>query len=48
MSLLIGALAFEGPDQASAFRIGVLSGPLICGLLGYIVMRFAPGGGERS
>jgi len=48
MSLFIGTLAFEGPEQASAVRIGVLSGSLVCGLLGYLVMRFARGAGERS
>ncbi len=42
MSLFIGTLAFEGVDQAAAVRIGVLSGSLVCGLLGYAVMRTAP------
>jgi NhaA family Na+:H+ antiporter len=43
MSLFIGTLAFEGPEYAAAVRVGVLSGSLVCGLLGYLVMRFAPG-----
>jgi NhaA family Na+:H+ antiporter len=42
MSLFIGTLAFEGPEYASAVRVGVLSGSFVCGLLGYIVMRYAP------
>ncbi len=45
MSLFIGTLAFEGPEYAAAVRVGVLSGSLVCGLLGYLVMRFAPGPG---
>ncbi len=44
MSLFIGTLAFETVDQAAAVRIGVLSGSLACGLLGFLVIRFAPGG----
>ena len=43
MSLFIGTLAFDGPEYASAVRLGVLSGSLVCGLFGYLVMRFAPG-----
>jgi NhaA family Na+:H+ antiporter len=45
MSLFIGTLAFEAPEHASAVRVGVLSGSLVCGPLGYLVMRFAPGPG---
>ncbi len=44
MSLFIGTLAFEGPEQAAAVRIGVLSGSLLSGLLGFLVVRLAPGG----
>ncbi len=42
MSLFIGTLAFDGVEQASAVRLGVLSGSLVCGLFGYLVMRLAP------
>ena len=42
MSLFIGTLAFEAPEYASAVRVGVLSGSLVCGVLGFLVMRFAP------
>ncbi len=50
MSLFIGTLAFEGPEQAAAVRIGVLSGSLVCGVLGYLVMRLgvARGAGTAS
>jgi NhaA family Na+:H+ antiporter len=48
MSLFIGSLAFEGPEYASAVRVGVLSGSFVCGLLGYIVMRYAPAPGRSS
>jgi NhaA family Na+:H+ antiporter len=43
MSLFIGTLAFEGPDFAAAVRIGVLSGSLVCAILGFVTMRWAPG-----
>jgi NhaA family Na+:H+ antiporter len=41
MSLFIGTLAFEraGVDYAIATRLGVLSGSLIAGALGYLVLR---------
>ena len=48
MSLFIGTLAFEGPEYASAVRVGVLSGSLVCGLLGWAVMRFAPVAGRTG
>jgi NhaA family Na+:H+ antiporter len=48
MSLFIGSLAFEGPEYASAVRVGVLSGSFVCGLLGYIVMRYGPAPGPSS
>lgn len=48
MSLFIGTLAFEGPEYASAVRVGVLSGSFVCGLLGYIVMRYGPAPGPSS
>jgi NhaA family Na+:H+ antiporter len=48
MSLFIGSLAFEGPESAAAVRVGVLSGSFVCGLLGYIVMRYGPAPGSNS
>ncbi|MXX38430.1 MAG: Na+/H+ antiporter NhaA [Gemmatimonadetes bacterium] len=49
MSLFIGSLAFENPadDQsfAAPIRLGVLSGSLLSGLLGYLLVRF---GASRS
>jgi len=41
MSLFIGSLAFErgGPDLETAVRLGVLTGTLLSGLLGYFVLR---------
>ena len=47
MSLFIGTLAFEGPDHQAAVRIGVLSGSLLSGIVGYVTLRWfavAPGG----
>ena len=46
MSLFIGSPAFEqgGPSLGVDERIGILSGSLISGLLGYVVLRFAATG----
>ncbi len=41
MSLFIGALAFSDPAQATAVRLGVLSGSLLSGIAGYVVLRLA-------
>ena len=41
MSLFIGTLAFTDPEHAAAVRIGVLTGSLMSGLLGYAVLRYA-------
>jgi NhaA family Na+:H+ antiporter len=41
MSLFIGTLAFSGPEQAAAVRIGVLAGSVASALLGYFVLRAA-------
>jgi len=42
MSLFVGSLAFEqgGPDFAVDDRLGILSGSLVSGILGYSVLRF--------
>jgi NhaA family Na+:H+ antiporter len=47
MSLFIGGLAFEhvGGDAAAyltSHRIGILSGSLIAGISGYLILKFAP------
>lgn len=42
MSLFIGNLAFVDPDQIETVKLGVISGSLISGLLGYGVLRWAP------
>lgn len=41
MSLFIGTLAFSDPANSAAVRLGVLSGSLVAGLSGYIVLRLA-------
>ena len=41
MSLFIGTLAYAGPEQAAAVRIGVLAGSTASALFGYAVLRFA-------
>lgn len=40
MSLFIGNLAFVDPDQIETVKLGVISGSLISGLLGYCLLRF--------
>jgi len=49
MSIFIGGLAFEhvGGDAASyilTHRLGILSGSIIAGVLGYLIIRTAPAG----
>jgi NhaA family Na+:H+ antiporter len=41
MSLFIGSLAFDTAEYAATVRVGVLSGSLISGLLGYLVLHAA-------
>lgn len=42
MSLFIGMLAFAGrPELVEEAKLGVMSGSLLSGLLGYLVLRFA-------
>jgi len=43
MSLFIGGLAFDGPEQAAQVRIGVLGGPILSAVHGYLVLRYASG-----
>lgn len=42
MSLFIGNLAFADPEQIETVKLGVISGSLISGILGYCLLRFAP------
>jgi len=39
MSLFIGNLAFFDPDQIETVKLGVISGSLVSGLLGYAILR---------
>ncbi len=41
MSLFIGTLAFADPEHAAAVRIGVLTGSIFSGLLGFIILYLA-------
>lgn len=41
MSLFIGTLAFSSPEFATDVRLGVLSGSILSGIVGYTVLRFA-------
>lgn len=40
MSLFIGGLAFELSDFRAPVRLGVLSGSIICAVIGYLLLRF--------
>lgn len=41
MSLFIGNLAFVDPEQIETVKLGVISGSLISGVLGFLILRFA-------
>ncbi|CAO1650248.1 Na+/H+ antiporter NhaA [Parasphingorhabdus sp. NYA22] len=41
MSLFIGNLAFVDPEQIETVKLGVISGSVVSGLLGYCLLRFA-------
>ncbi|QTD54961.1 Na+/H+ antiporter NhaA [Parasphingorhabdus cellanae] len=41
MSLFIGNLAFVDPAQIETVKLGVISGSLVSGVLGYLILRFA-------
>jgi NhaA family Na+:H+ antiporter len=41
MSLFIGTLAFEGPEQAAQLRLGVLAGSLLSAIAGYALLRLS-------
>lgn len=41
MSLFIGNLAFVDPEQIETVKLGVISGSLISGMLGFLILRFA-------
>ena len=43
MSLFIGTLAFSDPAYAAEVRLGVLSGSMLSAVLGFLILRFAPG-----
>ena len=45
MSLFIGNLAFVDPGQIETVKLGVISGSLISGLLGYCLLRFLSSSG---
>ena len=43
MSLFIGALAFpDNPELIEEAKMGVLMGSLLCALVGFLILRFAP------
>ncbi|MEH6661303.1 MAG: Na+/H+ antiporter NhaA [Parasphingorhabdus sp.] len=47
MSLFIGNLAFVDPQQIETVKLGVISGSVVSGLLGYCLLRFASPKGAK-
>ncbi|MCG8510675.1 MAG: Na+/H+ antiporter NhaA, partial [Rhodospirillales bacterium] len=41
MSLFIGTLSFVDPAYAAPVRLGVLSGSLLSGVVGYLILRLS-------
>jgi Na+:H+ antiporter, NhaA family len=41
MSLFIGTLAFADPEHQRYVRLGVLSGSIVSGIMGFLILRFA-------
>ncbi|MGV2289981.1 Na+/H+ antiporter NhaA [Trinickia sp. YCB016] len=48
MSLFIGSLAFEGPEYFTPIRLGVIVGSLLSGIVGYMLLKLAPGHSNTS
>ncbi|MEP2990101.1 MAG: Na+/H+ antiporter NhaA [Parasphingorhabdus sp.] len=48
MSLFIGNLAFVDLEQIETVKLGVISGSLVSGVLGYCLLRFAPKQGDAT
>ncbi|WP_090873132.1 Na+/H+ antiporter NhaA [Paraburkholderia diazotrophica] len=42
MSLFIGSLAFEGQEYFTPIRLGVITGSVLSGVTGYLLLRFVP------
>lgn len=47
MSLFIGTLAFDTPEQMASVRVGVLLASLISGIAGFLILRRALANAER-
>ncbi|MBE9555006.1 MAG: Na+/H+ antiporter NhaA, partial [Proteobacteria bacterium] len=41
MSLFVGSLAFEHSSFGAPIRLGVLTGSIVCAVLGYLVLRWS-------
>ena len=48
MSLFIGSLAFEHTSFDAPIRLGVLTGSIVSGLCGYLLIRFGPVGAPKQ
>lgn len=49
MSLFIGMLAFaNSAELVEEAKIGILAGSIISGVIGYLVLRFAPSAADQE
>jgi len=48
VALFIAGLAFSDPLLADQAKLGIFAGSLLAGLVGYLVLRFAPANGEQG
>lgn len=48
MSLFIGSLSFGDPELMNAVRLGVLSGSLVSGVVGYAVLRWSGNAAQET
>ncbi|HSQ37148.1 MAG TPA: Na+/H+ antiporter NhaA, partial [Acidimicrobiia bacterium] len=48
VALFIAGLAFSDPLLADQAKLGIFAGSLLAGLVGYLVLRFAPADGDQG
>ena len=48
MSLFVGGLSFEDPALMNQVRLGVLSGSVVSGIMGYAALMMAPSAAQTN